>query len=59
MKRDDKEFNTNLNNKQRRLECATCGHKWRTDTEPTKIKQGMVLIEDVCENCGEYVSKCV
>lgn len=61
MKREErrkfKEFNTA--NISRNLTCDNCAHSWRSDKKPEKIKQGMIVIEDACPSCGEYISKCV
>lgn len=50
-----KEFNTALRTSIK-LTCESCAESWVSDVEPNKIKQGMIVIEDVCPSCGEYLS---
>jgi hypothetical protein len=54
----DFDFDTNINN-DNLLSCEDCSHTWISENEPYKIKRGMMVIEDDCPNCGNFISKCI
>lgn len=52
-----KEFNTSDRLKKKIVvNCGNCGKQFMSSNEPQQIKQGMLQLEDVCPDCGEYIS---
>jgi hypothetical protein len=52
------DFDTSLRNEQL-MTCESCAHSWISENEPYRIKRGMVVVEDVCPSCGDYISKSI
>jgi len=55
MTKKHEEFNTAMR-VNKKLTCDNCAHSWVSTAKPQQIKQGMIVIEDVCPSCQEYIS---